>query len=409
MAGFFKSSKLQSITGPQRSCIECGLGSNCNAPKMKPHGRGEKGIFILGGSPTIRADKKGIPIEGPEQRLLISLFHKHGISLERDCVMMNTVNCCCGVDKKRRAIEPNSTQIEACRRVIQTEYRRFKPKLIFLLGGQATNSHWGHRWKGEIKGIAHWRGWDIPDHHFNTWTAPVYHPEYILRETTQDVAQVILKNDIEKGLSLLHEPLPEKIDEDSVKIYMKESQALDYLKDLWKNPPEYLCFDYETTGLKPHHPGHQIVCAGIATERDTATAFFLTPKVEYFLKKILSESPSKKIAQNMKFEETWTRVILGRKVKNWYFDPMLASHVLDNRRGITGLKYQAFVQFGITDYDSHIRKYLESNGKDSNGFNRIHKAPKRDLLIYCALDALIEFRLAMKQIAEIGLKDIVIC
>lgn len=408
MAGFFKSSKLQSVQGPQRSCIQCGLSAKGSHPKTSYQGKGGKGIFILGQSPTVRADKKDMPLEGAQRKLLIATLRKHGIDLERDCILMNSVNCCCGIDKNRDPLQPSSVQIESCRSSIQKQYKKHKPKLIFLMGSSAAASHWDHRWKGSVQGISHWRGWHIPDHYFNVWTIPIFHPEYLLKEKTPDVAKVILKNDISAALKLLDKPLPAKIDEDCVEIFLKEKDALYYLNNLWNDPPEYLCFDYETTGLKPHHPGHKIVCCGIATERGDAVAFFLTKKTSYYLKKILSKTPSKKIAQNMKFEETWTRYQLGTRVNNWYFDPMLASHVLDNRTGTKGLKFQAFVQFGITDYDSEVSRYLKSK-EGSNGFNTIHKAPRRDLLIYCGMDALIEFRLAMKQMEEIGLKKGISC
>jgi hypothetical protein len=80
---------------------------------------------------------------------------------------------------------------------------------------------------------------------------------------------------------------------------------------------------------------------------------------------------------------------------------MIATHILDNRPGIAGLKFQAFVQYGIEDYSSHIESYLKSDSKwGANGKNRVHKAPQRDLLIYCGMDALLEFNLIMDQMEK---------
>jgi hypothetical protein len=76
---------------------------------------------------------------------------------------------------------------------------------------------------------------------------------------------------------------------------------------------------------------------------------------------------------------------------------MQAAHILDNRPGILGLKFQTYVNFGVVDYDSHIAPYLTSNSKNGNAFNRVDDIPIDDLLEYCAMDSLFEYRLAEIQ------------
>ena len=74
---------------------------------------------------------------------------------------------------------------------------------------------------------------------------------------------------------------------------------------------------------------------------------------------------------------------------------MTDAHVLDKRRGITGLKFQAFVNFGVGDYDRTVSPYLKGEG--GNGRNRVTEAPLNKLLLYCGMDALLAFKLAEKQ------------
>ena len=91
-----------------------------------------------------------------------------------------------------------------------------------------------------------------------------------------------------------------------------------------------------------------------------------------------------KIVANLKFEERWSREFFRTGVKNWAYDTMLSTHFGDNRQGITGLKFQAFVQFGVEPYDEEISPYLKS---EPNQLNRIAEVPMHKILQYGAMDA----------------------
>jgi hypothetical protein len=100
-------------------------------------------------------------------------------------------------------------------------------------------------------------------------------------------------------------------------------------------------------------------------------------------------------------------VRLNQGVENWLWDSMLASHILDNRTGITNLKFQTYVNFGIVDYASSIASYLEGDDTNANSFNKVldlikTQDGKDQLLHYCGLDAIYERRLAEKQMELIG-------
>ena len=114
-----------------------------------------------------------------------------------------------------------------------------------------------------------------------------------------------------------------------------------------------------------------------------------------------------KIAANMKYENNWLDVFHGIQVNPWKFDTMQAAHILDNRPGITGLKFQAYVRYGLLGYEDEIKPYLTSKG--SNEPNRILELISsaeglRKLRIYNGIDSLMEYRLALDQMKELGMK-----
>jgi hypothetical protein len=88
-------------------------------------------------------------------------------------------------------------------------------------------------------------------------------------------------------------------------------------------------------------------------------------------------------------------------------DTMQATHIIDNRQGVTGLKFQTYVQFGVIDYASDVSPYLGSvDPKNGNSLNRIMELVKKPggkemLMKYCGLDSIYEFRLAIKQMYAI--------
>jgi hypothetical protein len=123
----------------------------------------------------------------------------------------------------------------------------------------------------------------------------------------------------------------------------------------------------------------------------------------------LADKTIGKIAHNMKFEQSWSVNCLRQPVENWAWDTMLASHIIDNRDGITSLKFQTYVHFGVIDYASDMDSYLRAvDEKNSNSINRIDELLKQPggaemLLKYNGLDTIYTNRLAKMQRSDIQL------
>jgi uracil-DNA glycosylase family 4 len=398
MQGFFKKEDTMSlkVTGSKAlSCFSCGLYKGCDSPKMEPYGNFKKKIMIIGEAPNDKDDRNGKPWQGKTGRLLEQTLEEVGIDLFDDCISLNAINCRPPGD---RLAAPK--EIMACRDVkVLKAISDFDPVTIILLGSAPLTSFLGMKKRSEtskkVAGIAKWAGWTIPDQDFKIWICPTYHPSYIEKLDNPE-SLLIWKNDLRKAVETIDKKFP---------IYQEPN--IHYIDDLdWLDTikTDLSAFDYETTGIKPHGAGHRILSASIAyTPRDVVAFLMPSKKSERapFIRYLESDIP--KIAQNFKFEDNWSAVRLKTIVKNWIHDTMLESHVQDHRQGTTGLKFQAYVQFGVYGYDDDVSKYIEMEKEGQPGFNCLDKFIEKtsdglkSLLKYNALDSFFEYNLAIKQ------------
>ena len=200
-----------------------------------------------------------------------------------------------------------------------------------------------------------------------------------------------------KFISYTEKPFP--IDYKPKIHIINQKKAIDILEVILNKKPSLLAFDYETTGLKPYAEGHEIVCCGISLIQNIAHVFELKKKKLIRLwREVLKNKDMPKTAQNIKFELAWSREILGVKVRGWKWDTMLATHIMDNRAGITGLKFQVYVNFGVMNWGESVTPFLQA--ENGNAFNRIKEVPKDKLMHYCGMDAMHQYNLARKQMKE---------
>ena len=395
MKGFFTSKQTEFKSRPDGktySCASCGLYKDCQSPRMKPFGNFQKGILNIGESPGEIEDQHGKPWQGKTGRLLQKTYRRLGIDLFEDCLNANAVNC--RPINKEENRPPTNYEVDCCRKNVLKVIDEHQPKVIVILGGSALHSILGHRWKKDLGGISKWRGFAIPDKDLKAWVCPTFHPSYVSRE--EGAVEVIWMQDLEQAIKKVDEPLPR---------YRKPKiEIIEDLSILSTIKTSQVAIDYETTGLKPHAVGHRIVCAAVAYDENRAYVFMM-PKSKQATQPfidLLANPQIGKMSHNMKFEETWSVVRLRQPVQNWGWDSMQAAHVLDNRTGVTGLKFQTYVNFGVVDYASEVAPYLRAKDNNGNAINRIMElvgmpGGKEKLLEYCGLDAIYEHRLALIQ------------
>lgn len=396
--GFFTKKEVESpssATGKTLSCFTCGLARNINSPKLESYGLFKKGILILADAPNSSEDELG-------RRWAMNKFFKSslseiGIDLYEDCLTIGAVNC-----RPSKGRLPKVHELNCCREVkVLPIIKSHRPSLIIVLGTEAMKSLIGHLWKKDFGSILKWRGWQIPDLTYNAWVCPTYHPNYV-EKIHSYVLTLIWKKDLRNAIAKLTVPFP---------IFGKIN--IEYITDLSplnKIKKGMVVFDYEANALKPYSKLFKVVCASIAVDENNVYVFFI-PKKKKLLSpflNVLFNSKVKKVAQNFKFEDNVTVVKLFGKIKNWFWDTMIAMHIIDNRPRITGLKFQVYIYLGIIDYDSDVSNYLKSKEKGVNAINKIDKLLRtkegqHQVLKYCALDSIYTYRITILQLKKFGL------
>ena len=360
---------------------------------MQYTGKGREKILIVAEAPGETEDRKGTQLIGKSGQLLRKHLRKYKIDLDRDCWKTNALICY--PDES----PVNDSRVLQCRPNLLKTIRELNPRTIILLGGVAVKSLIGKLWREDVGAIGRWVGWRIPCQQLNMWRCPTWHPSYLLRQN-DPVLDLHFGRHLGKAIELNRKgkrPWREfPFYRNCIRIAVNESRTVEWLH--YFKGEKCIAFDYETTALKPDAKWTDIVSCSVCNGSESFSFPWQGEAI-----KVMSEllrSPIPKIAHNAKFEDRWTRAKLGHGVRNWKWDTMQAAHVLDNRQGTKGLTFQAFVQLGQKPYDNHIGPYLRS--KSPKEPNRIREAPLRELLLYGGLDSLLTYKLAQRQMKQMG-------
>lgn len=399
--GFFKT--LETVSASQRlpskaQCGACGIYRKCRSPKMPVAGDGRKDILVLGEAPGANEDEQNRPFVGKAGQLLQKELAREGIDLFHDCWVTNSLIC-----RPPGNATPTDKEIGFCRPNVVQAINDLKPKTILLTGGSPVKSVLGWLLGKPPGALERWVGWQIPSQRLNAWVCPTWHPSYLARmEGTRDypVLELWFRRHLKSLARLKGRPWPEEGAPDlkSYVLPVLDPDAAAEAIRLYTQDDRPVAFDYETDRKKPDHPDARIVCCAVSNG-DTTIAYPWHGAAIKATRELL-RSPVPKIGQNIKFEQRWTLKHLGTAVNNWVWDDMLAAHVLDNRTGITGIEFQAFVLLGQEPWD-HVGSYLASKG-GGNTPNKIRDCPLDKLLIYCGLDASIEWQVAQLQAKQLG-------
>lgn len=379
-------------------CSLCGLYRSCNSPKMPVTGQGKYGVLVVAEAPGATEDRDGVQLVGKSGQKLREVLRRFDVDLDRHCFKTNAVIC-------RPEGNPTDEQIEYCRPCLNKTIEELKPYCIILLGAAAVKSLIGQLWRrGEDPGgIGRWVGWQIPSQQLNTWICPTYHPSYILR-SNEPVLELWFARHLEGAfqVQLKGRPWPDGFKCDSIEVIYEPERAAKRVRQMIARGGR-VSFDYETNMLKPDGPSARIVSCAVCWEGKKTVAFPWHGEAVGAVSELLLNPLIGKIGYNCKFESRFTRALLGHGVRNWIFDGMLGAHVLDHRPGVTSLDFQAFVQLGIKPWGDEVSPYFSS--EQPNAPNRIKEVDLGALLKYNGLDALITFKLAEKQMRDLGINS----
>ena len=378
---FFDEEELKTLSVAVPLCEKCGLYKNCLTPKQEVVGKGERRILIIGDHPTEQDDVSGRLFSGGIAHSLRQMVAKDGYDLDVDTWMLTSIIC-------RGRATPE--EIRYCRSNVFKEIKRLQPTTIILLGYPSILSVIGHLWHENIGNTQRWFGLQIPSRELNAWICPVENPIRFSQEDSSVTGKNLFKKQFMSAYEIVGRPHKE-IKEFPLTLLYDPREAIPYLeKYILSGKP--VAVDYETTTIKPDAECAEIVSAGVCWRGKETIAFPWHEAIIPTWKKLVEQVPI--IGANLKFEDRWTRAKCGTSIKKPIWDTMLAAHAIDNRKGVVGVKFQAFSLLGYPAYDT-VAKYFKSDS--ANLANQIRQAPIKDLLKYNALDCILEYKIAMMQ------------
>ena len=384
----------------------------CQNPKIPVSGEGRKEILIVREQPTQMNDASADWLTSPNGKsFLATAFKKAVIDMQKDCWTTGAALCYGKIHA--------SLAIECCRANLLDTIKELKPKVIVPVGTAATQAVLSNLWREGSGEMLKFCGYQIPAKKWNAWVCPVFDSAYILSlghrhaesgdqnpDTLRGLCGVAFLW-LERHIAAIQDKLPNRPNSDNTKdritLLYHTNEIAEALERIGNSDKGWAAFDYETNCLKPEVTGARVLCASVCLggwNKDIFTvAFPVSKDIRQSWIRFL-QSPVPKIAHNLKMEDRWSRVHFGTAVNHWAVDTMLNAHILDCSKGVTGLKFQAFAHFGESGYDDVVEPYIKSGG--GGKLNRLHELPIEKLLVYCATDSLMTWRLAITQMRELG-------
>lgn len=381
-------------------CDRCRLHEGCKSKKMRPDGENRRRVLILAEYPGEEEDEQGKPLVGGTGRFLAEEFRALGYDMRRDCVLHNAIAC------HAPNAASHKSAVTDCRPNVLRAIKDYDPLVIVLMGGAAVRSVIGHYWKEDTGGAGRWAGYRIPNHKPNVWICPTFNPAHVLRAKKEkdQVTPQLFREHLRSAMSLESRPWSSGPPD-----YQKRCESVydptDAARRLRRITGGCVAFDFETNCLKPDAATSEIVCCSVCWDGEETFAFPWHGEAKKAAAELFANRAVAKFGWNAKFEDRWVRRACGVEVMGWAWDGMMAAHATDPRRGVTGLKFQAFARLGCPDYSSHLENML---GADGGGYalNEVHKIESRVLFKYCALDSLLEYEMARLQMKELGYADV---
>jgi uracil-DNA glycosylase family 4 len=354
---------------------------------------GEKynGLVILGQSPSKDDDQKSRPFVNKRAQVIRSIAYKNGINLTKEGVFLYALSCSVGKGKG------TPVQYKCCRPILAEHLNELKPKMIICCGEMAFKSLFNLKNKIAATKL---RGRVVPNYEFNCMVFTILNPNDIFRGD-QEYA---MRKDMERAIDLWKKRYNnrKKVDSELEKKKILDGITITEVKDPlhlgrvfdWVSNLKEVSVDYETTNTKPYDKWFDITHISFSNEKQAYVIneslwlkFPVWRNIKSFMKSLLENHSIHKIIQNDKFEELCSRYKFNIKRINNSDCPMLATHVIDERRGCTSLDFQNITRFGIPPYSDTIKSYLQKKNKDDKQ-NHIREAPYDDLIQYAGLDVI---------------------
>lgn len=404
----FRHQKVEEI---HENCQKCGLYKTCVSPFMSYTGNGGDQCLIIAEAPGRIEDERGEQLIGQAGQFLRKKLGVLGKDLDKDFWKTNALIC-----RPPKNATPTTRQLSLCRRNLMGTVTELNPRFIWLLGATSIGAYFGGR-KTDI-GINKLRGTCIPDPQNNCYVFPMFHPSFLLRQKHDRNLDAIYKSDMKNALKKMEElahSRPKELDIVSPVRVTKDPMILVAFFSKLKKEKPITAFDFETSELKPYDDKQFIWSMSVSTDTQSLAFPIHYPKGnrlpesvddllltqnEYDLtmdlvEDYLTDPTLKKVCHNKKFEGVWSRCVIGVEPKGIIWCTMNNQHLIDTRRGICGLKHQAFVRWGITGYEDDMAAYMRP--LSGNKGNMLHTAPLDKLLTYNGQDSFLTMKLFREE------------
>jgi DNA polymerase-1 len=309
---------------------------------------------------------------------------------------------------------PTVTEIKRCRRYLEVEIRKVKPKVIVGMGNVPLASLLQFFYKGQteegtakkqeskVSGILSWRGERIWLQEFQCWFFPTAHPSYCMRgkRMQSEYSTGLVIEDLKEAWRYVDKDrpvykVPKSVYVDNV------TRAFTVIDKFWGTPT--FAFDIETGGSGRAIDKYVIGCS-----------FASSPDIGYYIswellssnkflfqrfKKLLTSKQHYKVMHNGAYEVRILSFVHGININNVkYFDTMAAFHLI-NENFSKRLKDLAWIFTNFGGYDIPLERY-KTEHKIKEDYSGI---PIEMLSSYGALDSVAawilytKLRPAMKQ------------
>lgn len=358
---------------------------------MEPSGPGSNGILLVGEAPSERDDAVGKHFRGETGDLLREHLGLAGIRYS-ECMRTSAMIC--------HPTKPwTDVNVASCRPTLLRTIDEHKPKVVILLGPATVRSLMPSERGGLVGAHQRWVGFTIPSWQHQAWLCPTWDARQVKRFREDPVVLKLWRDHFRRARDLVA-VAPDALDvasmQKSCELIKSPRDARLRLKDLAKVKRGELAFDYESTCLKPDKEGARLLAASFCLDGEGTFAFPIRDvEMAEAMSPVLRNEGLRKIGSNIKHEERWTKKVLGHGVAGWWHDTLQAAHCLDNRRGITSIKFQIYLYHGVPDYNQFVDPFIEEDPK--TGLNRLAAMDQEDLLTYNSMDSLCEYLVCKKQ------------
>lgn len=392
MLGSIDRSAFQQVhTKPQ--CARCQLCNTAKSPFLPPTGNGKSRILVLVDGPSAYDDDVGAYGEDRRYNTLAGIFGALGCSLREDCWYMGATVC----NRGRTTIDQDT--VRYCKPYVHDWIRNLDPTVIITFGDLATRSV--HAWRA-MGNVANWVGYQIPDQTLNVWICPVYSVEEVAQDINASgvhrtpALPVVWSRHIAEAIAV-HSGVPWGGGVPNFRDFIRcELDTVVAAKIIETQRPKRIAFDYECNGLDPYAPSARIYTCSICFDGKRTLAFPWDEYTRSATVALLENDQVLKMGANIKFEDNWSVIVAGAtEVRSWAHCTQASAHIMDTRKGIVNVEFQAYVHVGQSPWSDGISPYLTTT--NYAGINRIDACPLPELLMYNGLDSHMEYLIARSQ------------